>query len=197
MVKWYDAPIAVMDFESTGFKRPMHIVEIGVIRYEDGSEVVRMSELVSSPKPIEPGASAVHGIKDEDIADCPTFEEHYPALTEILTGAIPASYGPYDRRILHEELGRLPGPVDRSVPAYSLEWGPYLDILGWARQLHPGTRGKGAHTLGAMVERYGVTLEKSHRAADDALAAADLLWLWRNRLPDVSLSKLLRWRLPR
>lgn len=189
-MKWYDAPIVVIDLETTGFGKPCHIVEFGAVRYEVGKEVARLELLMRPPIPIEVGATKTHGLRDSDVEDEPPFPDRYPELAEFLKGAAPASYGDYDQRILHEELSRLPN-VDAQIPAFSLDWGPWLDVLTWARRLHPGPRRIGKHTLQTMTEKYGIEVAREHRALDDAIAVAELLWLWQDRLPGLSLSELL------
>ena len=199
-MKWYEAPIVVVDFETTGFQPPQAVVEVGAVRYEGGTEVDRLELLVRPRARIEPGATCVHGFTDDDVAAQPYFEARYPLLREFFTQAVPASYGAYDQRVLRGELGRMVRrglEVDEGVPAFSRAWGPWLDLLGWARRLYPGPRRKGMHTLGTMAEKHGIELARAHRAIDDAAAAAELLWAWRDQLPDVGLAELLRERLPK
>jgi DNA polymerase-3 subunit epsilon len=202
-MKWYDAPIVVLDVETTGFRKPSYIIEMGAVRYEKGLEVARLDVRFRPPRcvgrAIEPGASAVHGIVDEDLVSEPTFAERYGELREFLRGAAPASYGDYDPRMVSMELGRLyeaGTDVDERIPAFSRSWGPWLDLLAWARQLHPGPRRKGKHKLGTMTAKYGVELTNAHNALADAAATGELLWVWRDRLPDVSLAELLAQDLP-
>lgn len=189
-MKWYEMPIVVIDLETTGFRSPSGVIEIGAVRYESGEEIDRLELLVRPEVPIEAGATKVHGLAEEDVKDQPFFCERYPQLAEFLKSAIPVSYGNYDRRMLHEELARLP-EVDTRVPAFSREWGPWFDVLEWARRLHPGPRRKGLHTLQTMTAKYGIENAKAHRAVHDAAATGELLWLWRDRLPDLPISELL------
>lgn len=195
-MKWHEMPLVVVDFETTGFRPPRRIVEIGAVRFEGGREVDRLELLVRPGRSIEPGAVKVHGITDEDVASQPCFRERYPAFTDFMRGAAPVSYGGFDRRMLHEELDRLREAghhVDEQVPAYSRAWERWIDVLGWVRELYPG-RGKGRHTLANMAKAHDVELDRAHRAIDDALAAARVLWAVREQLPDVSLSELLHHR---
>lgn len=194
--KWYELPLAVIDFESTGFRAPVRICEIGVVRYERGVEVARLECLVNPQRPIEPGAAKVHGLTNETVAASPTFRERLPHLTEILAGAAPVAYGTFDRRALHEELANLRRygvHVDERIPAYSSRWEKWLDVLEWMRVLHP-VKGKGMHTLEAMAKVHGIPFGNgttAHRAIDDAMVTGELLWKNREKLPNTSLSKLL------
>lgn len=194
--KWYELPLAIIDFESTGFRSPVRICEIGVVRYEGGREVARLECLVNPCRPIEPGAAKVHGLTNETVAASPRFAERLPMLSEILAGAAPVAYGTFDRRALHEELAILHHSgvvIDESIPAYSRAWPKWLDVLEWVRKLHPG-RGRGMHTLERMAEVHGIPFGNgtaAHRAIDDAAVTAELLLKIQDQLPNTPLSKLL------
>lgn len=200
-MKWYDAPIVVIDFETTGFAKPVSIIEIGAVRFENGEEVDRLECLVRPMSRIEKSASEVHGLYMADVEGQPRFAERYQLLADFCKGAIPASYGAYDQRVLHEELARLRRipffVVDEQVPAFSRQWGRWLDILGWARELYP-IRGRGKHKLANVAAYYDIQLPEEHRAIDDAVAAAQLLWHWHEEgwIPDVGISELLATPIP-
>ena len=60
----------VLDTETTGLSETDEIVEIAIIRLDDGSEVI--NTLVNPSIPISKEATAIHGITD-DMAAIPTF----------------------------------------------------------------------------------------------------------------------------
>ena len=71
-----ERPIVFFDLETTGIDVVNdRIVEICLLKvFPNGnqeSKVMRINPTI----PIPEGASAVHGIYDEDVADCPTFKE--------------------------------------------------------------------------------------------------------------------------
>lgn len=71
-----DRPIVFFDLETTGIDVVNdRIVEICLLKvFPNGnqdSKVMRINPTIHIPE----GASAVHGIYDEDVADCPTFKE--------------------------------------------------------------------------------------------------------------------------
>jgi len=114
-------PIAVIDLESTGIDpRTARIVRLSVLKLEpDGAERFR-SELINPGGPIPPGATAVHGITDDDVADAPRFEAFARALVEYLDGCDLAGFGieRFDLPLLEAELRRAGMPVsfsDRAV----------------------------------------------------------------------------------
>ena len=59
-------------------------------------------------------ATAVHGIHDEDLVDCPTFKEIAPELVKVLEGSDLAGYNSnhVDVPLLAEELLRVGQDVD-------------------------------------------------------------------------------------
>ena len=67
-------PIVFFDLETTGVNTSQDkIVQIGAIKLNtDGTEEVK-NVLINPTIPIPPGATAVHGISDEDVKDKPTF----------------------------------------------------------------------------------------------------------------------------
>jgi len=104
-----ERPLVFFDIESTG-TNPYRdrIVEIAVIKVmPDGSrqEVVRR---INPTIPIPDGASAVHGIYDADVADCPTFDVIAHNLYNYLEGCDLAGYNivKFDVPMLQEEFKR-------------------------------------------------------------------------------------------
>ena len=80
-------PIVFFDLETTGVD-PAHdrIVEISMIKISpDGEETVKTRRL-NPEMPIPPEATAVHGITDEDVKDCPTFARIARSLEAFLVG---------------------------------------------------------------------------------------------------------------
>ena len=104
-----ERPLVFFDIESTG-TNPYRdrIVEIAVIKVmPDGSreDVVRR---INPCMPIPAGASAVHGIYDADVADCPTFDVVAHNLYKYLDGCDLAGYNivKFDVPMLQEEFKR-------------------------------------------------------------------------------------------
>ena len=69
-------PVAFFDIESTGIvPQRDRIVEIAVLKVQpDGSQRNTVRRL-NPGIPIPAGASAIHGITDADVADCPAFAD--------------------------------------------------------------------------------------------------------------------------
>ena len=69
-------PLVVFDIESTGVSpRKDRIIELAAVKVlPDGSEI-RRCWLLNPTVHIPEETTAVHGIADEDVKDCPTFLE--------------------------------------------------------------------------------------------------------------------------
>ena len=71
-----DRPVAVFDIESTGIVPTRdRIVEIAVLKITPDGQSRSTVRRLNPGMPIPPGASAVHGIHDADVADCPMFAD--------------------------------------------------------------------------------------------------------------------------
>lgn len=69
-------PLAVFDIESTGVSpRVDRIIELAVIRIHPDGRIDNRTWLVNPTLPIPLETTAIHGISDAHVADCPTFAE--------------------------------------------------------------------------------------------------------------------------
>jgi DNA polymerase-3 subunit epsilon len=169
----HDLPLVCVDTETTGRDPAVdRVIEIGCVFFEGGGVTRRKSWLINPECLIPAEATAVHGIKDEDVRDAPRFEEIAGELLETLVGAVPVAYNAqFDRDFLMAELGRVERAALALPPAFrkGVEW---LDPLVWARELQKDEKSK---SLGEVCERLGIQLVRAHRATDDAEAAVLVL----------------------
>ncbi len=70
--------LAVLDSETTGLSG--EVIELAIVD-RDGQPL--FDERIRPLCPVEPGAQAIHGISDADLADRPTIAELWPRLSEI------------------------------------------------------------------------------------------------------------------
>jgi DNA polymerase III epsilon subunit-like protein len=70
--------IRVLDLETTGISPDDAIIEIAAVDLIGPYIVIVGSDLVRSPVPIPPQASAVHHITDADVLHCPALEDRLP-----------------------------------------------------------------------------------------------------------------------
>ena len=108
-----DKPLAFFDIEATGINfRTDRIIELAIVKMmPDGSRETH--EFRFNPeRPIPAEATAVHGIKDSDVKDCPTFSQTAPKIAAILEGCDFGGYNVihYDIPLLQSEFERVAVP---------------------------------------------------------------------------------------
>ena len=109
-------------------------------------------------------ASAVHGIYDDDLVDCPTFKEVAPELAKVLEDADLAGYNSnhFDLPLLAEEMMRAGVTVD-------LKSKKMIDVFTIFQRQEP-------RTLVAAYKFYcGKDLANAHAADADTMATYEVL----------------------
>ena len=103
-------PIAFIDLETTGINVSTdRIVELSVLKISPNGKEEWMSTRVNPEMAIPPKSTAIHGIKDEDVAKSPTFKEVAKNLAAFLEGCDLAGYNAikFDIPVLAEEFLRV------------------------------------------------------------------------------------------
>ena len=187
----YDAPILVLDTETTGVDvSTVRIVEIGGADFEGPFSLgPPFVSRVNPGEPIPAEASQVHGIYDADVSDAPTFSQIAARLVErvratprpVLSGY---NFRDYDGPLLRAELRRagLDGDLFDEREA--------LDPIIWLRWKFRHWKSR---KLADVCERFGHPLKDAHTAAADAFAAGLVLGslLFAGEIPD-NVEKALR-----
>ena len=114
-------PIVFFDLETTGTNITSdRIVEICYLKvYPNGNEESKTMRI--NPEMHIPEAStAIHGIHDEDVADCPTFKQIAKDVAKDIEGADLAGFNSnrFDVPVLVEEF--LRAGIDIDLPNVSL-----------------------------------------------------------------------------
>lgn len=102
-------PIIFFDLETTGINITHdRIVEISLIKVMPGGEEMEKSRRINPQIPIPAEATAVHHITDEDVADCPTFNQIAKNLSDLFDGCDIAGYNSnkFDIPMLDQEFRR-------------------------------------------------------------------------------------------
>ncbi len=158
----------VLDTETTGLdpQQGHRIIEIGCVEIVNRRITGRHFHRYLQPdREIEEGAVAVHGIRNEDLADKPRFAEVADEFLEFVGGAeLVIHNAPFDVGFLEHELGLMRHSVARLDGPCRI-----LDTLALARQMYPGQR----NSLDALCKRYEV--DNSRRDLHGALLDARLL----------------------
>ena len=158
-------PILFFDIESTGLNVATEsIVEISAVKVlPNGDQEVKTRRL-NPTIPISPEAQAVHGISNEDVADCPTFKEIAKSLANWMAGCDFAGYNStrFDIPMLAEEF--LRAGIDFDFRKRKL-----VDVQNIFHKLEQ-------RTLSAAYKFYcNKNLENAHSAEADTLATYEIL----------------------
>ena len=102
-------PLVVFDLETTGTNvRYDRIVEIAAIKVFPDGRRERFVTRLNPQRSIPESVIAIHGIRDDDVKDCPTFADVAPKLLRFLEGVDLAGFGivRFDIPVLTAEFQR-------------------------------------------------------------------------------------------
>lgn len=156
----------ILDTETTGLdpKEGHRIIEIGCVELAGRKRTGRtFHEYINPERAIPPDSTAIHGIADEHVADCPLFADLAESFYAFVDGAeLVIHNAPFDVGFLNHELeqGGFPRLEDHCQ---------ILDTLTEARHLHPGQK----NDLDTLCGRYGV--DNRSRDKHGALLDSELL----------------------
>lgn len=158
-------PLLFFDIEATGLDTSRdRIVELSYIKVSpDGSEEAQTMRF-NPTIPISAEATAVNGITDEDVAQCPTFADKAAELARVFSGCDIAGYNSnhFDVPMLVEEFIRA--GVEFDVSACNL-----VDVQGIYHKMEK-------RTLAAAYQFYcHKDLENAHTAMADTRATLEVL----------------------
>ncbi|MEO6968232.1 MAG: DNA polymerase III subunit epsilon [Rhodanobacteraceae bacterium] len=163
----------VLDTETTGLEagRGHRVIEIGCVELVERRPSGRTFHRYLNPgRASEPGAIAVHGIRDEFLADKPRFAEVVEEWLAFIRGTeLLIHNADFDVAFLDVELSLAGSQYGRVA-----EHAQIIDTLGLAREKYPGQK----NTLDALCKRHGI--DNAHRELHGALLDARLLaevWL--------------------
>jgi DNA polymerase-3 subunit epsilon len=158
-------PLCVFDLETTGTNTTKdRIIEIAVIKMMPNGEVINKSDLLNPTIPIPVGSSLIHGIKDDDVKDKPTFKDVAKEYARFFEGADLAGFNvlKFDIPILVEEFLRVGVDFDYARKK----------IIDAQRIFHMMEK----RTLSAAYKFYlNKDLNESHTAEADTQATMEVL----------------------
>ncbi|HEY6009084.1 MAG TPA: exonuclease domain-containing protein, partial [Geobacteraceae bacterium] len=157
----------VVDTETTGLQLSQgdKVISITGIRIRRGrvQNADIFNTLVNPVRPIPPESVEIHHIEDHMVAGAPTMDEVYPQFVEYVGDSILVAHNAaFDKKCL-----------DMAADAAGLPRidNPILDTLFLSYTLHQEVEG---HSLEAIAERMGITIEGRHTSLGDARATAHI-----------------------
>lgn len=168
-------PLVFFDLETTGTNIVSDkIVEISYLKvYPNGREESKTLR-INPERHIPEEVSAIHGIYDEDVKDCPTFKQVAKEIVRDIEGADLAGYNSnrFDIPLLAEELLRADVDVD-------LMKRKFVDVQVVFHKMEQ-------RTLSAAYKFYcDKDLENAHSAEADTKATYEVLQSQLERYPEL------------
>lgn len=168
-------PLVFFDLETTGIDMVNdRIVEICILKvFPDGKTEVK-TRRVNPTIPIPAQSTAIHGITDEDVKDCPTFKEIARSLVQLIEGCDFAGYNSnkFDLPLLAEEFIRA--DID-----FDLKKRKFIDVQTIFHKMEQ-------RTLVAAYKFYcDKDLNNAHSAEADTVATYEVLKAQLDRYPEL------------
>jgi len=166
------------DLETTGFQ-PLEdgIVEIGAVKFVDGSPTQDFCKLINPGMPIPAEAKSVHGISDEDVKNEPPIQDVMTAFTDYC-GDLPlvAHNAKFDFKFLEAAVKR----TKCKAPS-----GQVLDTYGLAKKVFPGMIN---YRLETLTKHFEFPNTVFHRASEDAEYCGKIFLRILERLDQADIS---------
>ncbi len=168
-------PLIFFDLETTGTDTAKdRIVEISYLKvHPNGKEEVK-TKRINPGMPIPPASTAIHGISDDDVKDCPTFKQIARSLADQMEGCDLAGFNSsrFDIPLLVEEFLRAGVDVDFSKRKM-------IDVQVIFHRKEP-------RTLEAAYRYYcDKELTDAHSAEADTKATYEVLKAQLDKYPDL------------
>lgn len=158
-------PLAVIDLETTGTNVATdRIIELAIIKVFPDRTIQSKVKRVNPGMPIPAVSTAIHGITDDDVKDCPTFKQMANELRQFLDNCDLAGYNSnrFDIPLLVEEFLRIELDFDVADRRF-------IDVQKIFHLMEK-------RTLGAAYKFYcDKQLENAHSAEADAMATFEVL----------------------
>lgn len=168
-------PIIFFDLETTGVDAAKdRIIEISLIKIHPDSRREVKTRRINPEIPIPAVTTAIHGIRDEDVADCPPFRSLARSLYAFIEGCDMAGYNSnkFDVPLLVEEFLRAGVEVDLSKTKF-------VDVQNIFHKMEQ-------RTLSAAYKFYcNSEIENAHSAQADVEATYQVLLSQLDRYPEL------------
>ncbi|MGQ0510615.1 MAG: exonuclease domain-containing protein [Betaproteobacteria bacterium] len=159
-----DAPLAIVDLETTGAHSSWdRVTEIAVVEVDGGEISSEWSTLVNPGTRIPPAIQALTGITDDMVSDAPAFEDLAASLFERLEGRVFVAHNArFDYGFLKHEFERAGLKFQART----------LCTVKLSRRLYPEHP---RHNLDSLIARHNLACHARHRAMGDAQAVWQFL----------------------
>jgi len=167
-----------LDFETTGLDlRKDAVVSFGLVPVRAGRIVLEdaVYREVAPEVPPSPTSITIHELRPIDLASAPPLREVRPELAEALRGRFVLAWV---AEVEVAFLARVFGTSRRRWARRTIDVKRLAEAEDRLRGVSPDRRS----TLAAAARRFGVPVERTHHAFDDALMTAELFLVLATRL---------------
>lgn len=168
-------PLVFFDLETTGIDIAKdRIVEISMVKVMPNGEEIVKTRRINPGMPIPPESTAIHGITDDDVKDCPKFKEIAKSLAAQIEGCDLAGFNSnrFDIPMLAEEFLRAGVDVD-------LNRRKFIDVQTIFHKMEQ-------RNLTAAYKFYcNKDLANAHSAEADTMATYEVLKAQLDRYPEL------------
>ena len=168
-------PLIFFDLETTGVNISKdRIVEISYLKVSPNGKEESKTRRINPEMPIPAESTAIHGITDEDVKDCPTFKEIAKSLASQIEGCDLAGFNSnrFDIPLLAEEFLRAGVDID-------LTKRKFIDVQTIFHKMEQRT------LLAAYKFYCDKNLDDAHTAEGDTRATYEVLKAQLDRYPDL------------
>jgi DNA polymerase III subunit epsilon len=172
--------LAIVDVETTG-SRPTRdrLIEIGILRVEQGKLVQSFSSLINPRQNIPPDIGAVTGVRLQELSKAPPFRDIKDQILELLKGCTFVAHH------VRFHYGFIKNEFKRVGISYGTKC---LCTARLSRILFPN---QGRHDLDDIVERFGFEATQRHGPLDDARVLWRFIQAVQSRFPRTLLERAL------
>lgn len=170
--------IAFVDLETTGARAFYdRIMEVGIVRVEDGEIVSTYNTLVNPQTKIPQEIEKLTGISLKDVENAPTFNSIKKDILELLVDCVFVAHNVrFDYSFLRSEFAR----------EEIMFTAKHFCTVKLSRYLYPAFP---RHNLDAIIERFKFSCENRHRAFDDAKILFDFYQVAQKSFPEEIFEK--------
>ena len=177
---WRSAELVALDFETTGLDLDRdEVISFGLIPIL-GGRIDLSGLLYQEVAPgVEPSRSSIpiHHLRAQDLATAPAMQEVADAFRGALSGRFILAWA---AEVEIAFLRKVFGGGRRAWRRHTIDVRTL--IMAIERPLGDAVRGPGYYALSAAATRFGVPVEQTHHALDDAFMTAELFLVAANAL---------------
>ena len=149
--------LAFVDIETTGCSTfADRIIEIGILRVEDGVLTKTYSTLVNPQSYIPPEIERITGINPDSLEHAPTFRQVKDDVLEILSDCVFVAHN------VRFDYGFIKNEFKRNGLSFRSK---HFCTVKLSRFLFPQQKN---HNLDSVIDRFSIACPNRHRAFDDA-----------------------------